>query len=116
MSTTTKYFKVLRKDLCHHKFRYQIGLNVDTVPFDPTGSCKPGGLYFSDLAHIHLFFSRGELVGEIELPTDARVYVEPGDTRKLKADKLILKNIVPIADFILTHPEQNQLILFHPVV
>jgi hypothetical protein len=97
------YFKVLRKDLCHRGFQYKLGLNVDDVPFDPSGSCKPGGLYISDLEHLHRFFDYGELIGEIELPADAQVYREPGDLTKLKVDKLILKNIVSFGEFALTH-------------
>jgi hypothetical protein len=70
------YYKLLRKDLCHHGFQYKLGLNVDTVPFNPSGSCEAGGLYFTDMAHLHLFDMFGDLIGEIEVPADAQIYKE----------------------------------------
>src|SRR5579872_4577477 len=35
----------------HNNFQYQTGLNVDGIPFNPHGSCSPGGLYFCKLEY-----------------------------------------------------------------
>lgn len=41
-------YKIIRKDLTHNNFTYQIGKeNIDSVPFYPYGECNGGGLYFT---------------------------------------------------------------------
>ena len=60
--TTTKYscselanktfYKITNATECHHKFQYRDGLNVLVEPFAETGSCCPGGFYFTDIEHI----------------------------------------------------------------
>src|SRR3990172_5198058 len=62
------YFKVLRSDLTHHGFKYQKGVNTDTIPFNPVGSCVPGGIYFTDADHIHEFLDHGSLIATVEIP------------------------------------------------
>lgn len=89
-----KFYKILRKDMKHHNFKYQEGLNVDTIPFSPFGSCRPGGLYFSR-EDILAFLSYGEYIAEVVIPEDAQVYENPADVydkgpKKWKADKIIL--------------------------
>ena len=42
----TKFYKFLNNNLLHKTVRYQLGLNVDHVKFDPSGTCSEGGLYF----------------------------------------------------------------------
>ena len=95
MSDNPTYVKILRKDMTHHKFLYKEGLNVDTIPFNPTGTCSPGGLYFCTLEDMPLYIEYGTLIADVELPADAAVYAED---HKVKADKIILKNIRPIQD------------------
>jgi hypothetical protein len=43
-----RFFKLLSQDLAHYDFQYQEGLNVDTLPFDASGACRPGGLYYTE--------------------------------------------------------------------
>jgi len=44
-----KMYKVIRKDLTHNDFTYQIGKeNVDHRSFCPYGECNKGGLYFTN--------------------------------------------------------------------
>jgi hypothetical protein len=97
------YYKILRKDLLHNGFQYALGLNIDHLPFSTSEMCSPGGLYFCKLDDLHLYFHFGELVGEIELPADARVHHEP---LKSKADKLILKGITPKGEFFVKHVDE----------
>ena len=85
------FYKVLRPDLIHHGFRYRPGLNIDTVPFDPSESCKPGGLYFADIKNLLKFLNYGNQIAEIEIPDDSLVYIE---NNKFKTDKFIIGNII----------------------
>lgn len=91
------YYKVLNKDLNHNGFQYNTGLNVDRVPFNPTGTCKPGGLYFTTKDIISEFLSYGVYIAEITIPEDAQIYADPhGD--KWKASKIFIHKITPIED------------------
>ena len=97
-----KYYKVLRKDLTHFGFKYQLGLNIDTVPFNTTACYIPGGLHYTDLSHIAEYFDYyGDLVAEVE-PV-GQIHVESLDSDSngevWKTDKLIIKSIEPIERF-----------------
>jgi hypothetical protein len=89
------YIKILSEDLKHNGFQYKEGLNVDTIPFNPTGSCLPGGLYFTDEKYLLDFLGYGTKIADVEIPSNAKVY---RDGNKWKADKIILKNIRDIKD------------------
>jgi hypothetical protein len=85
----------------HHDFKYKEGLNVDTKPFQPKGSCEPGGLYYTSLEHLALWFNEEwSLIADVTVPADARVYAEPCGT-KWKADRIELSNIRPVVQFLL---------------
>jgi len=90
----TRFYKILKSDLTHHNFRYKMGLNIDTVPFNPIYSCHRGGLYFCEESKVHLYIDLyGNNLAQITIPNDARVYVEQD---KFKADKLIIEEITQI--------------------
>jgi hypothetical protein len=84
------YVKILARNLVHHKFKYQEGLNEDTNVFMPIGTCQPGGLYFCERKDVELYLSYGPLIADVTIPEGAEVYEEQ---RKLKANKIILSNI-----------------------
>ena len=44
--------KLTNETECHNGFQFKTGLNEDTIPFDPTGECKKGGIYFTDIDNI----------------------------------------------------------------
>ena len=75
----------------HNEFQYKDGLNVDFLPFDPSGSGQPGGLYFVDEDKIESYLGMiifcFHWIRKVTIPDDARVYV---DKYKYKADKIIL--------------------------
>jgi hypothetical protein len=73
----------------HHGMQYQTGVNIDIVPFNPSGDCKPGDIYFAR-EDIFAFLSYGPWIRKVTLPEDAQVYENPGTPRKWKADKVIL--------------------------
>jgi hypothetical protein len=83
------FYKVLSKDEKHFKLQYKTGLNIDPVPFNPYGDCRPGGIYFSR-EHILAFIDYGPWIRKVTIPEDAQVYENPGTTKKWKADRVIL--------------------------
>ncbi len=90
------FYKILRQDLTHNGFVYQLGLNVDTQPFQPNAHCS-GGLYFSDLEHIVWYLDYGDLVARVAVPPEARWIQEaPG---QFKADRIILIDLQPWKDW-----------------
>lgn len=88
-----RFYKFIKSDMKHHQFTYKLGLNVDTVPFNPKSTCQAGGLYFTDFANLVFFQTFGSQIGIIEIPDDAQVYVEH---QKFKADKFILHELIDI--------------------
>ena len=83
------YYKILRESECHFGMQYKTGLNVDVLPFNPSGDCKPGGIYFASEGILE-FLEYGPWIRKVTLPDDAHVYSNPGFPEKWKADKVIL--------------------------
>ena len=83
-----KYYKFFSESRVHYGFYYKEGLNVLKEPFDPTGTCRSGGFYFTDINNIMQFQGYGPSISEIEIPDDALVYRED---EKFKTDKMIIK-------------------------
>ena len=91
-----KLFKILNNNLCHYGFKYKEGYNIDTVMFNPSYECQPGGLYFCEERFLFDFINYGTKIATVEILDDARVYVE---NRKFKVNKIILSNIILLKDF-----------------
>ncbi len=91
-----KYVKILHESMVHYGFKYQVGLNIDPIPFNPAGSCKPGGLYFTDFENFQYQLCYGTLIADVVVPDNTEVYAEPCGYI-WKASKLILSNIRPIS-------------------
>jgi hypothetical protein len=94
-----KLVKLTNETECHNWFQFKTGLNVDSISFNPTGVCEPGGIYFTDIGNIPIWLEYGCYVMKycrtVTLPPDCRVYIE-GD--KFKADKIILDERVEISE------------------
>ena len=88
-----KYYKILNETHTHFGFKYNNGLNIDTIPFNPTGKCQLGGLYFCEKRHLLLHLNHGTFISEVTIPDSALVYIEE---YKFKADKICLLNIHPL--------------------
>jgi len=84
-----KLYKILSENEIHNNFQYKEGLNIDSVKFNPEGSCEPGGLYFSDVEHILGFIEYGPFIREVTIPQRVQVYKDP-EGNKYKAHKIIL--------------------------
>jgi hypothetical protein len=89
----TKFYKIINNDFKHYNFEYKLGLNVDTIPFNPKGTCKPGGLYFSDEKNIQNYFQYGDYIVELKLLPDAVYYVED---KKYKTNRLYICKVVSL--------------------
>jgi hypothetical protein len=83
------YYKILNEDENHYDLQYKTGLNIDPIPFNPSGNCQPGGIYFAR-EDILAFLGYGPWIREVTLSEDARVYENPWEPTKWKADKVIL--------------------------
>ncbi len=78
-------------------FQYTLGLNVLPTPFEPEG--EEGGLFaclLNDVPYWTNLYDDCEFVGQIDIPQEAKVVTRH---RKIKVDKLILSNVVPIQIF-----------------
>ena len=95
----TIYYKVLHEDLIHYGFQYKLGLNIDTREFNPSGSCKSGGLYYTNKEHIIDYFGFGVYIAEINIPVDAQIYKDPY-SNAWKADKIIINKYYPIYEWL----------------
>lgn len=96
-----RFFKVTNEDECHHGFKYKDGLNIDILPFRTGGSCVPGGLYFTDAAHIESYYGYGVWVREVELPTEQplfQIVKDPGTDPKWRASCIRLTEKVSLSD------------------
>ena len=87
-----EFFRLTNRYEIHNGFPYKTGLNKDRLPFNPSGKCRSGGLYFfseKQLVNFHLNVAYYNVVWirKVTFPDDARVYAEKG---KFKADKFIL--------------------------
>ena len=89
------YYKVLRKDMTHRGFKYEMGLNIDTNEFNDNieQNCVKGGLYFVDLENIYKHIAFGDYLAEINIPEDAKVVLL---NNKYRTNKFIINNISPL--------------------
>ena len=79
--------------MIHNDFEYKIGYNEDSVKFNPEGSCRPGGFYFTTVEHIHRFLDYGNHIREVLLLENSQVYRDPFDY-KFKTDRFIVGKII----------------------
>lgn len=88
-----KFYKLTNKDEFHNGFQIKSGLNVDTIQFDPSGECKPGGIYFTDLENITKWIHYSNKImnwfREVIILDNSQIYVRKS---KYKADFLYLRN------------------------
>ena len=91
-----KFYKIVNPQ-GHHGFVYHEGRNVDPRPFDPSGDCKSGGIYFSR-EDILAFLGYGEDLYEVE-PV-GEVYENPGSPKKWKAHEVKLTYVGKVLDSI----------------
>jgi hypothetical protein len=70
-----KYYKIFEEEEKHHGLQYHDGFVEDTIPWDPSGSCKPGGIHFAS-KDIFAFLWIGPWLREVTIPEDTPVLIE----------------------------------------
>ena len=83
------YYKITNKDEKHYGMTYKTGLNVDVLPFNPSGDCKNGGIYFAR-EDILGFLDYGPWLRKVTIPNGEPVYDNPGKPVKWKSHRVIL--------------------------
>ena len=79
----TKYYKLTNEKEIHNGFQYKDGKNEDHLPFNETGSCCPGGWYFSDSENI-LQFIDSKMYWIREVSPDTENMVKDPDNNPIK--------------------------------
>jgi hypothetical protein len=93
---TGPFYKFLNNNFTHHIFKYNLGLNIDSEKFNPTGECQKGGLYFCDVDNCYLYYmDYGRYLAQIFIPDDAKIYIEKN---KFKTDRLFINTITHFDD------------------
>jgi hypothetical protein len=103
------YYKITNQLENHNGLQYKDGLNVDILPFSETGSCVPGGIYFTDLDNLALFLHFGSNVREITLPTDHpdfKIVEDEGCLLKWRANMVVFGERYTIEDFSRKHKKE----------
>jgi hypothetical protein len=68
-----KYYKIIKEDRIHYRYKFTEGLNTDPLPWNPDANCEPGGFYFSDAKHICEYLEYGPWICEVKIPKDTKV-------------------------------------------
>ena len=94
MENIQKYFKIVDPQ-GHHGMVYHNGYNEDPLPFNPSGDCEPGGIYFAS-RDIFSFLNYGTELYEVE--PIGEIYKNPGTIKKYKAHALNMKYVGKVDD------------------
>jgi len=78
------YYKITNESENHNNLQYQDGLVEDILPFNPKGSCCPGGIYFSDEKNILDFLDYGVFIREVTIPNDTQMVKNPEGNKMVK--------------------------------
>lgn len=92
---TCRLYKLLGENYTNKNFIYKIGLNEDHIPFNPSGECSEGGLYFFDetqLINWRQYAHGSQFIACIQLVDDSVIYLEKG---KQKTNKFEITSIHP---------------------
>ena len=100
------FYKLTNKSEIHNGFQFKNGINKDTIPFNPRGSCRPGGIYFTEESKIGMWTEYGDkqmaFIRKIIIPNYANVYIEDD---KFKADIFISGTKTLIEEFVETYDD-----------
>src|SRR5579872_470786 len=76
----TKFVKLTNSIECHNGFQFSDGLNIDSIPFNPHGTCQYGGIYFVKKCAAYKWLTYGinvmRYIRKVTIPDDACVYIE----------------------------------------
>ena len=87
------YYKITNQREVHNYMRYKDGLNVDVLPFNPTGDCQSGGIYFAS-TDILAFLDYGPWIRKVIIPEGETIYENPStldNPKKYKSHSVFLE-------------------------
>ena len=84
-----EYYKITNEEENHNWLQYSDGLITDPLPFNPSGDCTPGGIYFA-AEDILAFLDYGPWIRKVTIPEGEEIYENPGKPKKYKAHRIIL--------------------------
>ena len=87
-----KYYKLTNREEKHRGMQYKTGMNIDILPFNPTGECSEGGLYFfseTQLIYHDIYCEESAWIREVSFEGigGIDIYVERD---KYKTNKFVL--------------------------
>ena len=91
-------YKILKPNMKHFNYQWREGVNIDVLPWNPSGSCEPGGLYFTTIDQLHNYAQNPYAqcwVGRVTLDDNEEVWQEQG---KWKAHRVFLEEPVRVKD------------------
>jgi hypothetical protein len=94
----TTGIKFLHSNLKHNDMKYDWGTNKDILPFNPSGSCEKGGLYFTNEKNAHIYKNYGPLVATVEIPNGGIIYYEDD---KMKTPEFKITDITTKAEYVI---------------
>jgi hypothetical protein len=86
-----RLYRITNFSEIHNGFRYNTGTNEDNLPFNPSGSCSSGGLYFFDIKYIVQYHNSncdGYWIRGVSLDNDEEIWDE--ENGKYKAHTITL--------------------------
>lgn len=108
-----QFWRICKPDKIHNGYEWHEGVNIDTLPFNPEGSCQPGGLYFTTYKNL-LYYVDDKYplmdywIARVHLDNNEPVYQESMHLTKWKAHQVTLGNMRQIKD--LTEADRYSLI------
>ena len=89
-----RFVKLTNESCCHNGFKFEWGLNVDTLEFNESEECGPGGLYFCKYEDVGKWISyKGQpeikYMWDVTIPDYSKVIIMKN---KIKASSIILSN------------------------
>ena len=93
-----KLFKITNYEEIHNRLQYHDGLVEDPLPFNPSGSCIPGGIYFSGRDILGFcYYGDESWIREVTIPEGTRVVRDPEEGPvKYRAKRVILGSRKPL--------------------
>ena len=89
MGKSVDFYKITNESECHNGLQYHDGLIEDFMPFNPSGYCDGGGIYFTR-EDILSFIPNGCWLRRVTLPEGEEICLNYGRPVTWKAHRVIL--------------------------
>jgi len=85
-----EFYRLTNEEEYHRNLQYKTGINTDILPFNPSGECNPGGMYFFYINQIEEYKSYcpyAFYIRKVSFTPESRIYIEQN---KFKTNEFIL--------------------------